>query len=348
MAYSVTSGTNTFIPNHEATGGLIVGFSRNPKDFAMNKYLEIRKVDRVAGYYLTLASQQPARITTSDIAKYVWADGNARPSGIDNLDKFTFVRYDTVRYDYPFTIGDMAQQQADWDPILVHAQSTAQEAMTARGLLSYATLSAASWGSNTSAVDGGLVAGGKNWTNGTDTTPYIKTSLNKAKIQVLKSTIGVVKPRMMKLVINPNTARAMAESQEIHSYLARSVFAYPNLAGDQALVDDYGLPPILYGHEVVVDDTVVITSKPNSSGTATYTFSVADGEAFFLSRVGGIEGPAGGPAFSTLTAFFYQDEMTVETLADPRNRRTEGHVVDNYQIQVTSPRSGYYFTTCLG
>jgi hypothetical protein len=48
-----------------------------------------------------------------------------------------------------------------------------------------------------------------------------------------------------------------------------------------------------------------------------------------------------GASFSTLTQMIYED-MTVETFEDAENRRTKGRVVDDYDIVLTAPASGYH------
>jgi hypothetical protein len=61
----------------------------------------------------------------------------------------------------------------------------------------------------------------------------------------------------------------------------------------------------------------------------------------FVSRPQGLVGVEGGSNFATLTNFVYED-MTVETLDDPRNRRTIGSIVDNYVPELTAPLAGWY------
>jgi hypothetical protein len=60
----------------------------------------------------------------------------------------------------------------------------------------------------------------------------------------------------------------------------------------------------------------------------------------FVSRPGGLVGNE-GPSFSTATIFAYED-MTVETLEDPWNRRVRGSVTDNSATILTAPQSALY------
>jgi hypothetical protein len=60
----------------------------------------------------------------------------------------------------------------------------------------------------------------------------------------------------------------------------------------------------------------------------------------FVSRPGGLIGNE-GPSFSTATIFAYED-MTVETMDDPWNRRVRGSVTDNSATVLTAALSGLY------
>jgi len=41
---------------------------------------------------------------------------------------------------------------------------------------------------------------------------------------------------------------------------------------------------------------------------------------------------------------FTREELAVEVLHDEKNRRTEGHVVDDFAAVVTAPATGFVFT----
>ena len=66
----------------------------------------------------------------------------------------------------------------------------------------------------------------------------------------------------------------------------------------------------------------------------------------FRSRPGDLVAPGSGPSFSTCMIFAYE-EMTVETLRDTRNRRVEGHVVDDFSVVVTAPATGFLLTSVV-
>jgi hypothetical protein len=362
VAYSQPSVTNVFIPNHAATGGLLAGFSRNPKAFAFNRYVQIYPVPKMLGYYATWLSRQAARIHHSDLRDFMWRDGNDAPHGADNLESFTYVKYETQRYAFPFTLGDLTIAQADWPILQAHSEVVAQQAMTGRTALAYAKWNTASlWGTHCANVDGtygtlngnaAILLAGQNWTNGSGTAPYIQKSLNYGTVFINRDTLAVLGMKDTILVVNPNTALQMAQSPEIHAYFQGSPFAQAQIRGDQpSLNDRWGLPDILYGHPFVVEDAVIDTNLRNETPTASNdgtTYVVADGVALLTSRVGGLEGVGGSPAHSTLVMWYMQDDLTVMSYHDQNNLLTRGRVVSNFSCDIVQYNAGFLYNHCLG
>jgi hypothetical protein len=345
LTFSGPGAYSTYVPSAKDTGGLIVAFSRNPSEFPLNKYMQMIEVGKMNGYYQTYRSINAARVEQANLARHVWADSMPAPTGLEETDKFTFNPYKTTRYVWPYAMGDLASDQADPMDLLAQARAdAAQQSMTARSLLAASALSTADWAS-VSNTDTGSALGGGFWNAGTETSPILKVALNKIRIEILKKTLGAVRSKDLILVINPNTAAELAKSQEIHTYLRNQPGSYGVLEGDKKQFDDYGLLPVVYGFQVVVDDTVVATSKEGA--TDVLTFTIPDNTAYVLSRPGKLVGPKGGRAHSTLTMFWYQDEMTTEEKHDPDNRLTRGRVISNFQVQVVSPKAGFKVTNVL-
>lgn len=339
-------GQNTFLPSHQATGGLLVGFSRNQEDFPLNKYMQIVRVSKDVGAYAVWTSREAARVLSADDREHFWPDGQDAPHGRDELESFEYRTYRAKRYLYPFTIGDLAVKQADWPVLNAHSRMAAQKAMTARTRIALAALQGASWGSNEIAINGGLAASGSGWDTGTPTNPLILDSLNQAAQAIHKGTIGGVKPTDLILVVGPALARQMAKSQKIHAYLKESPFAKDRLGigGNNQVMSNrrYGLPEDLYGYAVIVEDTPVVTSRKGAA-TESLSYVLGEDEAYLIARPGGLEGVEGTPSFSTLQGFFFE-EFTVELKQDPDNRRTQGRIVSHYDIEVVSTLSGVRFT----
>lgn len=345
MAFGAPSPTGVFIANSDVSRQIRIDYARNIADFPVNRYHQmVPGLKKEAGYFLRIKPNQNFRVRFNDLRNNVWHDGADRPRHQGNQKLFEWARYDTTRYDFGYTIGKKAVDQADFDIEPIYAGMASQQAMTAKTILALAALADADWQSNTAAV-GTLVSDAtKHWGNGTASNPVIKNALLKAAIIANKLTGGVVKPSDLVLQINPELARNMAISEEIHAYLKESEYSHRIQEG--TINQKWGLPDKLYGHELVIEDAVQDTSQ--EGGTDAPRYILDDDVAHFLSRPGGLVGKAGAPAFSTLTAFHYGPEMDVESKYDEDNRRVEGHVGMDVDLLVTTTLGGFRFTDCLG
>jgi hypothetical protein len=343
MAYSpIYSGNNTYIPNHQASGSLVVGFSRNAKDFPLNNYIQIRKVETQVGYYALLLSETPSRVRNKQ--DYIWPDGEKMPEVEGSLDaeSLSWETYSTTRYAYPFALGQLAVQQATWDVVASHAGIQASKLMTSRSnRVATVLTTAGNWGANTATATVASGSGGT-WAASSATNQYIKKSLLYAKRAIVKATNGVA-GRNLRLVIGPELASTISTNAEITDYLKASPFAMDVVKG-QNDIGDWGLPKYLYGFELIVDDTVLVSNQRGASRSDAYVWP-AD-KAVIMSRPGDLEGPSGaGPSFSTFT-LFCMEEMTVEQKDDVDNRRILGRAVENCVEKLTAPASGFLLTGC--
>lgn len=340
-------GSNTFIPNHQATGGLVIGFSRNVEDFPLNQYIQIKPVEKDQGKYLKLTTEEAGRILDADLPDFVWADGADRPQNNDGTELFAYHDYRTHRYDFSYKLGRKATEQADWSVTKTHQAIKAQQAMTARTTRVHGVLNTTANWETDHRIDVTSIANNTgNWQASTTSRQDIKRSLNYAAEQVLKSTLSVVRKKDLRLVLNPTTAHRISEAQEIVDHIKGSPEAYSQVKGATGRWSQYGLPDSIYGFPVVVEDAVKVTSRRGAS-TATRSFVASDGVAHLLARPGSLVAPAGtGPNFSTICIFSYE-EMSVEEFDDEKQRRIEGHVVDDYAPVMTASVSGFRFENLL-
>lgn len=347
IATAFPSGSNTFVPSFDASGKLQIEFSRNPKKFKVNRYVKIRPVKKDVGYYLNITAAEAARVINSSGNDFVWADGNEAPMGDDNNESFTYLKYATLRYAFPFTIGNKAVEQADWDIIASHARIAAQKSMTFRTIKTLGVLNTSgNWMGNTDTATN--VAGGKLDVAST-TTLYIKKAFRGVAEAILKSTLGVVNREDINCVLGPHDAGLISEAPELVQHLIQSPFALAQVRQDVANQNgQWGLPDVLYGINIIVEDAVKITTKKTSGdNTKTADYCMPAATLMFLSRPEGLMGSEGVPDFSTVQIFSYED-MTVETKKDPDNRREQGRIVDDFDVQVVAPASGYLLTACTG
>src|SRR5690606_18143076 len=115
------SAYNTFIRDHDASNKMVIDFARNPNKFAVNKYIQIIPVKKVAGYYLEMTIEEAGRIQHTDLRNFVWYDGMPAPTGEGDTEQFEFKPFETVRYAYPFRLGDLTVENASWDIVAQHS-----------------------------------------------------------------------------------------------------------------------------------------------------------------------------------------------------------------------------------
>lgn len=338
MSYSYPSSSNTYVPSSEATANAIMGYSRNPSKFPINRYLQKVPVNREFFYVNNWKSEQAARVTNLNAS--LWHDGNDAPSGAFNDEAFEFELIKTARRAYPFRAGDLAAEQASWQLLSADAGMVLQQAMTERTMLVYNELN-----SKLSTATATAQGGGK-FNAGTPTNPYCKTGLFQTAIAINLATLGVVQSRDLCIVLNSNTAAGIGKSEEITDQIKYQAGLRYAESGAPTQDGAFGLPAFLFGFEVIIDDTVKITQAKGATASPAYV--IPDGEILMVSRVGGLEGLEGNRSFSTVQGYF-KEELTVESYHDVNNRVTKGRVVTNFTPYVTNQgaKSGYRITAAI-
>ena len=349
---------NTYVPSTEATHNMIVDFSRNVQSFALNKYLYIVPVSKMVGVYTRMTIEEAGRLLNDN--EDAWPLGVDAPEDRGRVEKFEFPTFHCKRRRFGFRIPKETAEEASWDIIAQHSRIIAQRAMTRRTERAATLLqTVGTWpAANTIDINNIPAMGGSpaQWDASTTARLSIKKSLRYGMQVIQKATLGAVNLNSLKLVIGPDLAGGMAESQEIADFVKGSPDAIRYLKNELGPNSMYGLPQYLYGVEIIVEDAVKTTSR---KGNATQTKSyVWDGEkACLLFRAGGKTGKADdglvgpensneAPTFSTVTCFM-REEMTVENKYDSDNRVNKGRIVENYTIEATAPVSGYMFQNCL-
>lgn len=348
--YGIGGGLNTFVPTFSAaTGQIQVEFTRSVNRFPITQYAQIVPVQAMSGYYLRIDEEETARVVnTQDLQ---WPLGEDRPTGINNDLEWT--QWTAQRFQTSFAIPQESARQAQWDVVASHARIAAAKMMTHRAyrmatLLTTAGVSAGSetisqpWttGVNYFANTNALLGAATPITgSGTDAVQKI---IRRAIEYIVQNTVGVVGPQDIILIVNPTTARVMATNDGVREYIKNTPHALNFLKGD-ATFAAYGLPQNLFGlGGVVVDDTIRVSTRKGAASPSR-GFFYGNG-MYFVSRPGGLVGNE-GPSFSTASVFAYED-MTVETLDDPWNRRIRGSVTDNSAVVITAPLSGLALADC--
>jgi hypothetical protein len=346
--YGIGGGLNTFIPTFSAaTGQIQVEFTRSVNRFPITQYAQIVPVQQMSGYYLRIDEEETARVVnTQDLQ---WPLGEDRPTGINS--DLDWTQWTAQRFQSSFAIPQETARQAQWDVVASHARIAAAKMMTHRAyrmanLITTAGVSAGSetitqpwttgvnYFANTTALTGGAVP---ITSSGDNVQTIIRTAIEK----IVQNTVGVVGPQDIYLIVNPTTARRLAGSEGVRDYIKNTPHALNFLKGDTTFAA-YGLPQNLFGlGGVVVDDTVRVSTRKGGANTRGFFYGSG---MYFVSRPGGLVGNE-GPSFSTCSVFAYED-MTVETLEDPWNRRIRGSVTDNSAVVITAPLSGLALADC--
>ena len=347
-ALMLPGSSNTYVRNTAATGHLIVQYARNPKEFPFARYVQYRDVKKDAGFFMQMTAEQAARLVGGTLAEFVWPDGADRPVNNNGTESFNFKDYKTQRHNFGFTLGDKSRERADWSIGDTEAANHVQQAMTARARKMHIQLeTTGNWDSghrkDVTTIDGIL----GRWDQSTTARNDVKKSINYAVNQIRLATLGVVKSNNeMRGVMAVETAQKIGECQEmIHAFI-QSAEARKHWEGKYPDYSDYGLPNFLYGIEVVVEDTVMVTSRRGAS-TVVKTDVCQDGVVYLVSRPGGLVSKASsGPSYSSLMCFTYED-MTVETKHDVDNRRHVGNVVIDSFEGIIAPASCFRFENVI-
>lgn len=341
-AFVAPSATNVFIANAKSTGGLVVSHSRNPDDFPFNDYVKYHPVDNTKGFYKFYRAENAARISQDMGARYSWPHGGVRPTGFDAPELFREQTYETFRIAMPYGHSEAEVDQADFD-ILAHSRAmVAQQLMTYRGVLISTALQNANWSDFSNTSSASSLSGGY-WDVATAELPYISKGITLAIAAIKRATLGTAKFKDYRVVMNPTTATRLGHTQEMFALYKQSVFAQSLIGRDAKVFNEYGISPIIAGVKVVVDDTVRITSKDGASILSS-GYTIPDNKLYIVTRPGGIETTTGNIATSTVTMFYYKDEMTVYEKHDKDNERYTGTVTQDVDVQVIDARCGFEVT----
>ena len=346
MATSFPTYSNSFVPAYDQSAKLVVGYSRNWKEFPVNRLCTISPVDKPTGYYLRLKPEALGRNINSPYS-YAWPDGQPCPIQVENAQDFDFVQYYTQRYAKTFPVGYNTEANAVWDIVKSQSDVLANQMMTMRAMQFYSVLGTS--GNYTSSnTDTATNLGGGFWSAGTSTNRYIQKTLMAASRAIIKNTMNGVKLQDLVLVIGPTIADAMARSAEIADYVAQSPDASKFLEFDVWNQQNrlWGLPSSLYGIQLCVDETVEEVAK--IGGTSSKSFVQGDANAFLITKQGALSGQAGGSAFSSIHMFTKSDEeMALDVIDDPLNKRRVIRLVDTWQFKLVAQESAYLITNIL-
>ena len=354
-------GNNGYIPSAEASNKLVVDFVRKPDSFPLNSYVKYIPVNKMVFNYAKFEVEDRMRITDATYrAHYKWQDGADAPTGDSFGEKFSFPLVSCTRYAEAQRLGWLFAEKAAFSAVEAASAQLAQFMMTLRTQRVATKLqTTANWPTaNTSAVSSISGVTGK-WDLSTTARSDIKRSLDYGTRIITLATGGVIKDSDLLLVLSKRAAEAISQSQEIRDYIKGGPDAKPWIIGKDSPEwrnRAHGLPDMLYGKEIVIEDTVKATSARGATRALDYVYDYT--KPVIVARPGSLIGASAQSSdFSTVTVFGYTgskdgesdglQDMAVETLEDNVNRRTTVRVVDNTAEDLTAGLSGFCFSAAI-
>lgn len=345
MAYGYPGGGgnagNTFIATLDLSGHLLINYSQNLKQ-SVNRYSRLTPVQKTRGAYLRFNPLDIAQMPNPD-TQFEWAPGTMAPSGFDRTRGFEERTFTCSRRAFATTLDKRSVDVANWDVQKTHAEYLAQDAMTHRIYRVVAKMTDAAQYDATH-VDSATNLGGGFTDAGTTSNPIIKKTLDAAATVIQRDSMGRVKWGQLTVVINNNTALKWSQTRELREYLMQHPEALKEITLEAGTNYNaaYGLPKMLYGFNIVVEDTYYNPyNRGNASAVGTPVFP--DNVAMVVLAEGDLVKSEGAQSFNTVHVFAYED-MTVETKEDTWNRLVEMKTVTDYDVQVVAPVTGFKIT----
>lgn len=279
-----------------------------------------------------------------------WSPGTPSPTGYTNLQGSEQRSFVCERYAFVSTLDQLGIDVASWDVQKVHTKRLALQAMINRtavvlGIITNtANYPAANVVTATAASASGFLDGG------TTADPRILTAFQYCMLLIQTSTGGRagMAGAQFGALMSPDTARRLARSREIREYPMQQVGSPGLITGkDRELMSaaKYGLPEVLYGVDIVVEDTFQNVGNDASAADVNAAIMPNNTIIFFV-REGGFNKEYGDQSFSSFTQFVYED-MTAEALVNTWDRLTALRVVDFFDFKITSPVSVAVITNCF-
>lgn len=362
------SGSDGFLPGPT---GQVIAYVRRESEFPLNKYVQYVPTEYPYGVYAVLGRDQFVRVPNDE--RWAWEDGDARPEGEWNKIPFVWADFRTYRRTYPWSIGYKSLQTTtkygSWMPKPAHMAMAISQAMTNRtNRVAKLLQTSSNWPSTNTGTANSINGGAGMWSTASDdpTSPNylaIYKTLVGAAQNINLLTNGKVNPTDLLTIVSPGLAKTMSETGEIVNYCRESPAAREILEkGYDPQYTLWGLPTTYKGFKFIVENTPYVNINPNvgtmsataatqipeaALGTSGRQYAWQDSTAAMVSRIGGIDGDAGTPSFSTVQLYHYRGLLEVEARDDTWNRRVDGSVTEDYKEVIAAAFAGYNITSCM-
>jgi len=348
MATAFPSYTNVFIPgfNGGMSERLIVDYGRDWRKNPVNMLASTSTESLPSGFFMRIKPEAQGRLIDWPAA-FEFPDNTTVPRQEDHRRDFDYVPWNAKRYVYETTVGNMELEYASFD---VEAQVTndlGNLASQARSMAFYTTLNTAG-NYLTGLTDTATNLGGGLWSAGTSANRYIEKTIQTLLQRMDQASMNGFTLDDLFLVVSPTVAAAMARSQEIADGLFRTTDYKEHLQYElfQGQLARYGLPPVLYGVTLVVDNWTKETTKIGA--TSSKSFLPDTNSAYLIAKPGGIKSVSGGKAFGSVNFFVPKGkEMIVNVIDVPRDHRKVIQCIDFFDCQLVAREKTALITNVL-
>ena len=325
----------------------------------MNQFIQYIPVTKMSYIWYRLSRDDSIRVPAGMSDAAVWADGQSRKGrGKDKGTRFAAQTGELVRRDEAVNVGWLTASMNDYWPVLqTELENIVSRMLTMRSQLIWNAIPNAAWTFPNTQPANSLNGGLGNWKTASDDpgSPHfnaIQQTLLNAVRYIELMTNGAVTQEDLVLVLNYDDAIQIANSPEIRHVLNVNQQA---TIGNQGFVagQQNGLPVMLYGVRVVVENSAIVTSLPLANGVeATVdvdrTWIMPSGTAYLLSRPGSLLGAPGSRSFSTVQVYHLDSLIEVEVFPDTQDRLTEAHCCESIDIQLPAIPAAMQITNILG
>jgi len=349
LALQLPSASNVFVPGYGAELGLrlAVEYTRNWKDWPFLMCSTKHSIPTQTHIFKRIDPTGQGRVIDNPQA-YIFNDGDPRPmTGLGNQQPHEYVQVTAKRRSFSYYLGDLIEEFSPDEEQARVVNALGNAAMTEMALDFYSVLNTAG-NYLTGHTDTATNLGGGTWDAGTATNPIIKKTLAAVRQRIDRSSYGTIDPTDLILLVGPELADKMGRSAEIQDgfYRQEGFAEYLQYKTFAKQFHMYGLPPVLYGFTVLVDNTVRTSTKVLGSTTTT-SFLPTTTNAYILTRPGALKGDNGNTAFSSIGLFEVKGhELKVEVFPEPHNRRALIAAETYYTHEFTGKEGSFLVTGC--
>ena len=310
-------------------------YARDRNSFLVQAIAPALTVDKLTGIYYRFDTPEGYRVEDVDEDNYAPGRGGGRPKRLElEIDSSTFeCNQHALSEDVPET----GERNADFALKLKVTQMLVANLMLRRAIRVFDILTT---GANWPAANTGTATavGGGKWDVSTDSNRFIQKGINGAIEAIQQQTYNSVDPANIWMVLNPTGAQGIMESTEIRDWVKQQAGAEQIVQGLPPFKGNahrYGLPPQLFGVNVLVMPVRKLTSQKGAADVSAY---LLDDDVIFLN----VEPPS-TQTMNTITSFEFEP-MRTEDHALPAEHISSVQVLHNYDTVLTAGSSGFLMT----